>query len=153
MTANGETISLHHGKKNIAISAFGNTEPAVQRISALLNEKGFHVIAFHASGAGGTAKEELIEEGVFHGLVDLTPHELTEEVVGAGAYVPVRPGRMQAAARAGIPQVVSTGAMEYLCFGPKESIPPGSGSAKRIFTIRTMPMSKQPGRKCHRLAR
>ena len=124
MTANGETISLHHGKKNIAISAFGNTEPAVQRISALLNEKGFHVIAFHASGAGGTAKEELIEEGVFHGLVDLTPHELTEEVVGAGAYVPVRPGRMQAAARAGIPQVVSTGAMEYLCFGPKESIPP-----------------------------
>jgi uncharacterized protein (UPF0261 family) len=133
MVVNGEKISLHHGEKNIAISAFGNTEPAVQRISALLNEKGFHVIAFHASGAGGTAMEELIEDGVFHGLVDLTPHELTEEVVGAGAYVPVRPGRMQAAARSGIPQVVSTGAMEYLCFGPKESIPPKFRKRKTYF--------------------
>ncbi len=133
MVANGEKILLHHQEKNIAISALGNTEPAVQRISALLNEKGFHVIAFHASGAGGTAMEELIEDGVFHGVVDLTPHELTEEVVGAGAYVPVRPGRLQAAARSGIPQVVSTGAMEYLCFGPKESIPAPLRKRKTYF--------------------
>ncbi len=133
MVDHGEKISLLHREKNIAISAFGNTEPAVQRISALLNEKGFHVIAFHASGAGGNAMEELIAEGVFHGLVDLTPHELTEEVVGVGAYVPVRPGRMQAAARSGIPQIVSTGAMEYLCFGPKESIPPRLRKRKTYF--------------------
>jgi uncharacterized protein (UPF0261 family) len=67
--------------------------------------------------------EELIEQGGIHGVLDLTPHELTEEVVGAGAYVPVRPGRLRAAGAKGIPQVVSTGGMEYLCFGPKESIP------------------------------
>ena len=133
MVQKGEKISLHHKEKNIAISALGNTEEAVQRISALLRKKGFHVIAFHASGAGGTAMEELIEDGIFHGVVDLTPHELTEEVVAAGAYVPVRPGRLQAAARCGIPQVVSTGAMEYLCFGPKESIPPRLRQRKTYF--------------------
>ena len=133
MVQKGEKISLHHKEKNIAISALGNTEEAVQRISASLRKKGFHVIAFHASGAGGTAMEELIEDGVFQGVVDLTPHELTEEVVGAGAYVPVRPGRLQAAARSGIPQVVSTGAMEYLCFGPKESIPPRLRQRKTYF--------------------
>jgi uncharacterized protein (UPF0261 family) len=69
--------------------------------------------------------EELIAEGLIHGVLDLTPHELTEEVVGAGIYRPVRPGRMTAAGTKGIPQVVSTGGMEYLCFGPRESIPPG----------------------------
>jgi uncharacterized protein (UPF0261 family) len=133
MVEKGEKISLHHKEKNIAISALGNTEKAVQRISTSLRKKGFHVIAFHASGAGGTAMEELIEDGVFQGVVDLTPHELTEEVVAAGAYVPVRPGRLQAAARAGIPQVVSTGAMEYLCFGPRESIPPRLRQRKTYF--------------------
>ena len=46
-------------------------------------------------------------------------------MVGAGAYVPVRPGRLSAAGLMGIPQVVSTGALEYVCFGPRESIPPG----------------------------
>jgi len=133
MVTHGEKISLHHHGKNVAISALGNTEEAVQRISALLTDNGFHVIAFHASGAGGSAMEELIADGVFDGLVDLTPHELTEEVAGAGAYVPVLPGRMQAAARTGIPQVVSTGAMEYLCFGPKESIPARLRQRKTYF--------------------
>ena len=36
--------------------------------------------------------EDLIEEGLIQGVLDLTPHELTEEVVGAGAYQPVNPG-------------------------------------------------------------
>ncbi|MEK7827051.1 MAG: Tm-1-like ATP-binding domain-containing protein, partial [Thermodesulfobacteriota bacterium] len=47
----------------------------------------------------------------------------TEEVVGAGIYQPVNPGRMTTAGQKGIPQVVSTGGLEYLCFGPRESIP------------------------------
>jgi uncharacterized protein (UPF0261 family) len=133
MVEKGEKISRHHKDKNVAITALGNTEEAVQRISAGLRQRGFHVMAFHASGAGGSAMEALIEDGVIHGVVDLTPHELTEEVVAAGAYVPVRPGRLQAAARCGIPQVVSTGAMEYLCFGPKESIPARLRNRKTYF--------------------
>ncbi len=68
--------------------------------------------------------EDLIAEGLIHGVLDLTPHELTEEVVGAGAYQPVNPGRLAAAEKKGIPQVISTGGLEYLCFGPWESIPP-----------------------------
>ena len=67
--------------------------------------------------------EDLIAEGLVHGVLDLTPHELTEEVVGAGVYQPVNPGRLTAAGKKGIPQVISTGGLEYLCFGPRESIP------------------------------
>jgi uncharacterized protein (UPF0261 family) len=123
MVENGARITTQPGERTIAVTALGNTEPAVRQAMKLLHEADFQVIAFHASGAGGSAMEELIEEGIIHGVLDLTPHELTEEVVGAGAYVPVRPGRLKSAGAKGIPQVISTGGMEYLCFGPWESIP------------------------------
>lgn len=119
----GQSIARSPSRKSIALSALGNTEPTAHRISTSLFEAGFEVVTFHASGAGGSAMEELIGERIFHGLIDLTPHELAEEIVAKGAYVPVLPGRMTAAASSGIPQVVSTGALEYLCFGPWESIP------------------------------
>ncbi len=125
MVEGGKRISLRQGERTIAVTALGNTEPAVSRATRLLRQRGFEVVAFHASGAGGSAMEELIEGGFINAVLDLTPHEVTEEVVGAGAYVPVRPGRLSAAGLMGIPQVVSTGALEYVCFGPRESIPPG----------------------------
>ena len=125
MVEYGQGISLREGERTIAISALGNTEPAVSYAVRSFKEKGFHAISFHASGAGGSAMEELMEAGVIAGVLDLTPHELSEEVVGAGAYVPVRPGRLSVAGRLGIPQVVSLGSLEYLCFGSRESIPLG----------------------------
>ena len=123
MMERGARMKIEPGERTIAVTALGNTEPAVRQAVKQLHEKSFQVIPFHASGAGGSAMEELIEQGIIHGVLDLTPHELTEEVVGAGAYIPVKPGRLRAAGAKGIPQVVSTGGMEYLCFGPKESIP------------------------------
>jgi uncharacterized protein (UPF0261 family) len=123
MVEHGSRVNLEAGDRTIGVTALGNTEPAVNQAVNLLHENGFQVIPFHASGAGGSAMEELVEEGIIHGVLDLTPHELTEEVVGVGAYLPVKPGRLKAAGAKGIPQVVSTGGMEYLCFGPKESIP------------------------------
>jgi len=133
MVAQGESIPVEPAEKIIALSALGNTEAAAHRIIHQLREKGLQVITFHASGAGGSAMEELIEAGLFSGIIDLTPHELAEEVVGAGAYIPVRPGRLQAAGRTGIPQVVSLGALEYLCFGPRESIPARLRTRKTYF--------------------
>ena len=133
MVEYGERISLKKNEKSVALSALGNTEKAADRINRVLRGKGFQVITFHASGAGGTAMEELIEDGYFTGVIDLTPHELTEEVVGLGAYVPVKPGRMTAAAKSGIPQIVSTGGLEYLCFGPKHTIPPKLKNRKTYF--------------------
>ena len=107
----------------VAVTALGNTHPAVARAMERLAGAGYEPIAFHASGACGSAMEELVEAGAIAAVLDLTPHELSEEVMGEGAYVPVRPGRMTAAGRRGVPQVVSTGGMEYLCFGPPETIP------------------------------
>ena len=112
------------GAPLVAISALGNTHPAVTRAMEILRKAGLQVAAFHASGACGTAMEQLIRAGRVAAVLDLTPHELTEEVVGAGWYQPVERGRLSAAGEVGIPQVVATGGMEYVCFGPPESVPP-----------------------------
>jgi uncharacterized protein (UPF0261 family) len=123
MAEHGKKLAIEPGERVVAVTALGNTEPAAGRAVKLLRDRGFQVVPFHASGAGGSAMEDLIAEGLIHGVLDLTPHELAEEVAGAGVYQPVNPGRLTAAGARGIPQVVSTGGLEYLCFGPRESIP------------------------------
>jgi uncharacterized protein (UPF0261 family) len=123
MAEHGREISVPAGEVTLAVTALGNTEPAAARAVKTLRANGFQVIPFHASGAGGSAMEGLIREGLIQGVLDLTPHELAEEVADAGIYRPIAPGRMTAAGEMAIPQVVSTGGMEYLCFGPRESIP------------------------------
>jgi uncharacterized protein (UPF0261 family) len=107
----------------VTISALGNTHPAVTRAMERLRTAGLQVAAFHASGACGSAMERLVRAGRVAAVLDITPHEFTEEVVGAGWYQPVEGGRLRAASEMGIPQVVAPGGMEYLCFGPLESIP------------------------------
>lgn len=80
-------------------------------------------VAFHASGASGSAMERFLDEGMFDGALDLTTHELLAELYPADIYAPVRPGRLTAAGRRGIPQVVAPGGLEYHCFAAAETIP------------------------------
>lgn len=109
-------------KQVIAITAFGNTETAVTRARQILEGKGYEVIAFHASGAGGSAMEYMVEQGFIQGVLDMTTHELIGEVCGDDIYTPLRP-RLVEAGKRGIPQVIVPGAMEYFCFGGPDSIP------------------------------
>ena len=109
-------------KKTVAVTAFGNTDPAVSRARYLLEKQGYEVIAFHASGAGGSAMEYLIEQGYIQGVLDLTTHELLGEVCGDDIYSPLRP-RLTEAVKKKIPLVVCPGAIEYFCFGGPETIP------------------------------
>ena len=115
----------------VAISMMGVTTPAVQGIQARLEAAGLEAIVFHANGAGGMAMEELIESGSVDGVVDLTTSELTSELYGG--ILSAGPGRLTAAGRRGIPQVVVPGALEVVNFGPRETLPKGfSGPERRI---------------------
>ena len=133
MAEHGAKIAVAPGKRTVAVTALGNTEPGASRAVETFKKQGFEAVAFHASGAGGSAMEDLIAAGMIDGVFDLTPHELAEEVAGAGVYQPVNPGRLTAAGKQGIPQVISTGGLEYLCFGPRESIPPGLRKRKTVM--------------------
>jgi uncharacterized protein (UPF0261 family) len=95
----------------IGVSSFGNTQPAVDRISARLEAEGFEVIHFHASGPGGRALEQLAAAGELAGVIDLTTSELTDALTG-GVYS-AGETRLTAAGAAGIPQVVVPGCLDF----------------------------------------
>ncbi|WP_037064237.1 Tm-1-like ATP-binding domain-containing protein [Pseudonocardia acaciae] len=114
---------LPESGRPVAVTAFGNTHAAVTSASARLAAAGRRAVAFHASGACGSAMERLVEDGMFAGVLDLTTHELLGELEPADIYAPVRPGRLTAAGRRALPQVIAPGGLEYYCFGAEDTIP------------------------------
>ncbi|ELZ24390.1 hypothetical protein C477_01190 [Haloterrigena salina JCM 13891] len=108
-------------RPTIAVTMFGVTTPCVQAARERLEELGYEVIVFHATGTGGRAMESLVEEGVVDGVLDVTTTEWADELVGG--VLSAGPDRLEAAGDAGIPQVVSTGALDMVNFGPRDSVP------------------------------
>jgi uncharacterized protein (UPF0261 family) len=115
----------------IGATMFGLTTPAVDEARARLTELGYEVLVFHATGAGGRAMEALVDGGFLTGVLDLTTTELADDLVGG--VLTAGPRRLEAAGRAGIPQVVSVGALDMVNFGPRETVP--SGFDGRNFVV------------------
>lgn len=105
----------------IAATMFGVTTPCVERARAVLEEEGYEVLVFHATGAGGQAMERLLRDGLIAGVLDLTTTELADELVGG--VLSAGPTRLTAAAELGIPQVVSVGATDMVNFLGPETVP------------------------------
>jgi uncharacterized protein (UPF0261 family) len=80
------------------------------------------VLVFHATGTGGRAMEALVDDGFLAGVLDATTTELCDDLVGG--VLSAGPDRLEAAGRAGIPQVVSLGALDMVNFGARDSVPP-----------------------------
>jgi uncharacterized protein (UPF0261 family) len=95
----------------IGVSSFGNLQPAVDRITMLLEAGGYEVIHFHASGPGGRALEALAGRGELAGVIDLTTSELADHLTG-GVYS-AGETRLTGAGRAGIPQIVVPGCLDF----------------------------------------
>nr|HRJ45594.1 Tm-1-like ATP-binding domain-containing protein [Caldilineaceae bacterium] len=108
-------------KPLIAASMFGNTTELVGKCKAKLEAAGYEVLVFHATGAGGRMMEKLIREGYFVGVLDVTTTEWADELVGG--TLSAGPTRLDAAAQAGIPQVIAPGCLDMVNFGSRESVP------------------------------
>ena len=109
------------GKPLIGCMMFGVTTPAVLRASKYLEEKGFDVMINHAVGSGGRSMEELIEDGYIVGILDITTHEIVDEMLGG--VLSAGPDRLTAAGHKGIPQVVAPGGLDLINFGPADTVP------------------------------
>jgi uncharacterized protein (UPF0261 family) len=116
-----ESASAIDEKPAIAATMFGVTTPCVTAARHMLEERGYDVVTFHATGVGGRAMEQLIDDGALCAVLDLTTTELADEVVGG--VMSAGPHRLEAAGRTGIPQVVCPGAIDMVNFGPAESVP------------------------------
>jgi uncharacterized protein (UPF0261 family) len=109
-------------KPLIGATMFGVTTPCVTAARELLEARGYEVLVFHATGAGGRSMEALMQAGFITGALDITTTELADELVGG--VLSAGPDRLEMAGSLGIPQVVSLGALDMVNFGPKETVPP-----------------------------
>lgn len=108
-------------KPLIGATMFGVTTPCVTKARELLEEAGYEVLVFHATGAGGRAMEDLVKGGFIVGVLDATTTELADELVGG--VLSAGPDRLEAAGELGVPQVVAPGALDMVNFGPPDTVP------------------------------
>jgi uncharacterized protein (UPF0261 family) len=109
-------------KPLITTTMFGVTTPCVTMMRETLEQAGYEVLVFHATGSGGQAMESLISAGFISGVADVTTTEWCDELVGG--VLSAGPHRLEAAAKAGLPQVVSCGALDMVNFWAVETVPP-----------------------------
>jgi uncharacterized protein (UPF0261 family) len=108
-------------KPMVAVTMFGVTTRCVMRAKEQLEKAGYETLVFHATGNGGQAMETLIAEGLIAGVLDLTTTELADEL--CGGFLTAGPDRLTAAGKAGVPQVVSVGAVDMVNFYAPDSVP------------------------------
>jgi uncharacterized protein (UPF0261 family) len=110
------------GRPLIGATMFGVTTPSVTHARERLEELGYEVLVFHATGTGGQSMEALARGGFLAGVLDITTTELADDLVGG--VLSAGPDRLEAAGEFGLPQVVSLGALDMVNFGPRETLPP-----------------------------
>ena len=78
----GDAAARSTAKPLVAATMFGVTTPCVTRARERLEELGYEVLVFHATGAGGQSMEALAKGGFLAGVLDVTTTELADELVG-----------------------------------------------------------------------
>ena len=119
------------GTKNVALTALGTVQKAINLICPQLIQAGYQPIIFHASGVGGRIMEDFIERKTFCGVIDLSPNELTDHLVGA--FHDAGPNRLEAAGKLGIPQIIIPGCVDFFAVGPAESVPEKWRDRKKYY--------------------
>ncbi len=105
----------------LAASMFGNTTAAVTRAQAILEQAGYEVLVFHATGTGGRTMEALVAGGFIAGVLDITTTELADYI--GGGVLSAGPERMLAAARTGVPAVLAPGCVDMVNFWGRATVP------------------------------
>ena len=99
-------------QKQIALSMFGPCDLCAHLVQDGLTRAGFQVIGFHAAGICDRAMEAMLAEGYFDGVVDLAPGGVGEQLLGGMRAA--GPKRLEAAGKAGIPQVIAPSGVNFM---------------------------------------
>ncbi len=115
-----EPPSLH--KPVVGMTSLGSSCLSYMKLlKPALEQRGFEVAIFHATGMGGMAFENICAEGGFVAVMDFALPELGNLM--AGSVVNAGKDRMLNAGRAGIPQVVAPGCLDLIDFPGWQDIP------------------------------
>jgi uncharacterized protein (UPF0261 family) len=108
-------------KPLVAATMFGNTTRAVEHARKIIEEKGYEVLVFHATGTGGRTMEMLVDSGFITGVLDMTTTEWADEI--CGGVLSAGSERLDAAGKAGIPQVVTPACIDMCNFWARDTVP------------------------------
>ncbi|PHM46056.1 hypothetical protein Xmau_00451 [Xenorhabdus mauleonii] len=104
----------------LGLTMFGVTTPCINQLAAELNTQ-HDCLAFHATGNGGTSMEKLVKDGELSCVLDITLTEIADMLFGGVLGCP--DARLDIIAEKGIPWIGSTGALDMVNFGSKDTIP------------------------------
>jgi uncharacterized protein (UPF0261 family) len=107
-------------KPTIAASMFGNTTPCIDACREALNQKGYEVLVFHSTGAGGKTMEKLIDQGLIQGALDITTTEWADTL--CGGVFDAGSSRLDAPGQVGIPHLIAPGCIDMCNFGNPDTI-------------------------------
>jgi len=105
----GKTVKK---QKAIALCELMLSAESVQHIKKLLEDQDYQVIVFMATGVGDTAMEELIDEGFFDAVIDLSPGGILDSIIGGTRKACSQ--RLETAGRKGIPQIIAPGGLDFI---------------------------------------
>ena len=108
-------------KISVGLTAAGVTTAAAMKIRELLEARGIEVITFHCNGIGQQAMENLVAEGRIKGVIDLSPKDVSDGLYGG--LFPAYPDRFRPIRKAGIPCIVIPGTLDFILYGPVDSVP------------------------------
>jgi uncharacterized protein (UPF0261 family) len=121
VSAGATAVEAGESKPLIVASMFGNTTACVTEAKRLLEEAGYEVLVFAATGQGGKTMESLIESGLVAGVLDITTTEWADEWVGG--VLNAGPHRLEAAGKFSVPAIIAPGCLDMVNFGTPESVP------------------------------
>ncbi len=135
----------------IVASMFGNTTACVMECKRILNESGYEVLIFAATGTGGRSMEALIGSGMVAGVLDLTTTEWADELVGG--ILSAGPDRMNAVARHQVPAVIAPGCLDMVNFGEPHTVPTKFADRQFYFHNPQVTLMRTTPEECHQLGK
>lgn len=106
----------------IGMTSFGKTVLRYMvSLKPALEQRGFEVAVFHATGMGGRAFESLASERGFAAVMDFAPQEVGNHLMGSS--ISAGADRMTNAGRAGLPQIVAPGCYDLVDFVGWQEVP------------------------------
>lgn len=135
----------------IGATMFGVTTPCVTAAREALEQRGYEVLVFHATGIGGAAMEGLADAGFLAAVLDITTTELCDQLVG-GVFA-ATPERLEVAGAKGLPQVVSLGALDMVNFGSRDTVPPQFESRNLYIHNPSVTLMRTTPEECAELGR
>jgi len=110
------------GRPLVGMTSLGSSCLSYMKLlKPALEERGFEVAIFHATGMGGMAFENIASQGGFCCVMDFALAELTNLL--GGSVVHAGEDRLTNAGKSGIPQLIAPGCLDLIDFAGWQEIP------------------------------